>query len=170
VRDALHALRACDVIVSSGGVSVGDHDHVKAVLQQEGTLDFWRIAIKPGKPLAFGTLGSALFFGLPGNPVSSLVTFELFVRPVLRRLAGHQNPHRLQTTATLTEPLAHAPGRREFVRCAFKPDTTGTLRATPTGLQGSHRLHSMVGANGLLIAHEEHGDYAVGETLPLLLL
>lgn len=165
VARAFAALDGCDVILSSGGVSVGDHDHVKAVLEQQGTLDFWRVAIKPGKPLAFGRLGSALFFGLPGNPASSLVTFELFVRPVLRHLAGHKRVQRPLLTVTLTTALPHAEGRREFVRV-----TLDGTNATPTGAQGSHRTASMAGANALVIAHEDHGDYSAGDTLTALLL
>ncbi|WP_395146348.1 gephyrin-like molybdotransferase Glp [Armatimonas sp.] len=166
VAEAFAKLSGCDLIIASGGVSVGDHDHVKAVLEAQGTLSFWRIAIKPGKPLAFGTLGDALFFGLPGNPVSSLVTFELFVRPLLRKLAGHTRCLRSQITITLATPLSHAPGRREFVRASLDDN----LQATPTGAQGSHRTSSMVGADVLIIAHEHHGDYPEGTILPALVL
>ena len=169
VTEAFAALAHCDLVLSSGGVSVGDHDHVKEVLEAQGTLDFWRIAIKPGKPLAFGRLGDALFFGLPGNPVSSLVTFELFVRPVLKKLAGHTQLLRPQLQATLTTALPHAPGRREFVRVGLEWQD-GVCLATPTGAQGSHRTVSMSGADALLVAHEDHGDYPAGETLPALLL
>lgn len=165
VAAALEALSGCDVILSTGGVSVGDHDHVKAVLEQQGSLSFWRVAIKPGKPLAFGQLGSTLFFGLPGNPASSLVTFELFVRPVLRKLAGHRQIQRPIFPATLATALPHSEGRREFVRASLD----GSL-ATPTGAQTSHRTASMAGADVLLIAHEDHGDYAAGSVLPALLI
>jgi len=171
-RDAVLALAGCfDVIVSTGGVSMGKHDYVKAVVEEVGALDFWRIAIKPGKPLAFGRVGGALFVGLPGNPVSSLVTFELFVRPVLRRLAGHADVVRPRAVATLTDDLPHTPGRREFVRARVEwRASDGVCLAAPTGAQGSHRLSSMVGANALLVAHEDHGDYRAGESLPALLL
>jgi molybdopterin molybdotransferase len=165
---ALDSLAGCDVIVSSGGVSVGVFDFVKEAFSQRGELDFWRIAIKPGKPLAFGRIGDGLFFGLPGNPVSSLVTFELFVRPVLRRLSGHKNVLRPQVSATLAADLPHEPGRREFVAPASS-GREGCL-ATPTGAQGSHRLSSMAGADALLVAHEDRGDYKAGDTLPALLL
>ncbi|MGC4044099.1 MAG: molybdopterin molybdotransferase MoeA [Armatimonas sp.] len=165
---AFDALADCDVIVSSGGVSMGDHDHVKAVLEKRGGLDFWRIAIKPGKPLAFGKIGSALFFGLPGNPASSLVTFELFVRPVLRKLMGQNDLLRMEIHATLATPLEHSRGRREFVRASLEW-RNGVAYATPTGEQTSHRTHSLVGANALLIAHENHGDYGNGDVLPALL-
>ena len=169
VRYALEALRSCDVIIASGGVSVGEYDVVKDVFREMGELDFWRIAIKPGKPLAFGRMGDALFFGLPGNPVSSLVTFELFVRPVLRKLAGYKNVLRPQVTSVLTAPLPHESGRREFVRAALEWKNH-TYHATPTGAQGSHRLSSLLGADALLVAHEDHGDYAAGEVLPAMLL
>ncbi|MBC7804764.1 MAG: molybdopterin molybdotransferase MoeA [Akkermansiaceae bacterium] len=169
IRNALLSLSGCAVVITSGGVSVGDADFVKGIVEEIGSLDFWRIAIKPGKPLAFGRVGNALFFGLPGNPVSSLVTFELFVRPVLRRLAGHRETSRPHITATLAEPLPHEPGRREFVRARLEY-RDGEAFATTTGSQGSHRVSSLVGANALLIAHEDHGDYEVGERLPALLL
>ncbi|MBC8143207.1 MAG: molybdopterin molybdotransferase MoeA, partial [Armatimonadetes bacterium] len=169
IRNALLSLSGCDVIVSSGGVSVGSADFVKEVVEEIGSLDFWRITIKPGKPLAFGRIGNALFFGLPGNPASSLVTFELFVRPVLRRLAGHRETSRPRIIATLSEDLPHEPGRREFVRARIEY-TTGAPVARVTGAQGSHRTASMVGANALLIADEAHGDYAAGDSLPALLL
>lgn len=169
IRNALLSLSACDVVITSGGVSVGDADFVKGIVEEIGSLDFWRIAIKPGKPLAFGRIGNALFFGLPGNPVSSLVTFELFVRPVLRRLAGHRETSRPQIIATLAEPLPHEPGRREFVRARIEY-RDGESFATTTGAQGSHRISSLIGANALLVAHEDHGDYEAGERLPALLL
>ena len=157
------------VIVTSGGVSVGERDFVRDAVEAQGVLDFWRIAIKPGKPLAFGKIGDALFFGLPGNPASSLVTFELFVRPVLRKMAGFTGVTRSQVSATLTEPLEHAPGRRDFVRARVTWEDNGYVAAV-NGTQGSHRQMSLVGMNALLIADENRGDYAAGETLPALLL
>jgi molybdopterin molybdotransferase len=169
VDEALDSCAGCDVIVTSGGVSVGAFDYVKAALEKRGGLNFWRIAIKPGKPLAFGRVGDALFFGLPGNPVSSLVTFELFVRPVLRKLAGHRDVTRPIVTATLAAPFAHEPGRREFVRAYLKWEGDRYI-AVPTGAQGSHRLSSLTAADAYLIAHEEHGDYAARDRLPAMLL
>ncbi|GAB4466151.1 MAG: molybdopterin molybdotransferase MoeA [Armatimonadaceae bacterium] len=170
-RQALQSIlnNSPDVIIASGGVSVGERDYVREVVSELGELDFWRVAVKPGKPLAFGKIGSTLFFGLPGNPVSSLVTFELFVRPVLRKLAGYTELTRPQVNAILTTNLPHEPGRREFVRAKLHWQDD-TYHATPTGAQGSHRLASMVGANALLIAHEDHSDYSAGESLPALLL
>lgn len=178
-RDALRAASECDVIVSCGGVSVGAFDFVKAALEAEGgNVDFWRVAIRPGKPLCFGRIprksrsdlaGSALFFGLPGNPASSLVTFELFVRPVLRKLGGYQSVSRSVLSVRLAAPMDHEPGRREFVRARLSFDGP-TPNATPTGAQTSHRLASMLNVDALLVADENRGDYAVGETLPALWL
>lgn len=168
-EQALGAAAGCDVIVASGGVSVGDFDFVRNAIEQTGTLDFWRIAIKPGKPLVFGQIADALFFGLPGNPVSSLVTFELFVRPVLRRLAGHASLSRPSVTAVLTRPLSHSAGRREFVRARIEWRGTA-FHATPTGAQGSHRLASLAGAQAFVIAHEDRENYAAGEAIPAILL
>jgi molybdopterin molybdotransferase len=173
IKEAFRSASECDVIVTSGGVSVGEFDFVKAVAEEMGSLDFWRIAIKPGKPLAFGRIGSALFFGLPGNPVSSLVTFELFVRPALRRLAGYTRVVRPIIPLTLGAPLPHNSGRREFVRARLESDkehANGPLRAYPLGAQDSHRLSSLASADVLLIAHEDHQDYHIGETLPAMLL
>jgi molybdopterin molybdotransferase len=168
-RAAFDACSDCDVLVTSGGVSVGDRDFIQMVAKERGALDFWKVAIRPGKPLAFGRIGHCLFFGLPGNPVSSLVTFELFVRPTLRKLSGHHDLLRPQVVATLTAPLSHEPGRREFARAAVRWEH-GHCLASPTGAQGSHRLSSLLSANAYLIADENHGDYATGDSLPALLL
>ena len=173
IRAALREASQCDVVITSGGVSVGEFDYVKAAVEEIGSLDFWRIAIKPGKPLAFGRVGNALFFGLPGNPVSSLVTFELFVRPALRKLAGYTRLTRTGIPLTLGAPLPHQPGRREFARARLESTNReggGDVRAYPLGAQDSHRLSSLAAADVLLIAHEDHADYETGETLPALLL
>jgi molybdopterin molybdotransferase len=168
-RAALAACRDCDVILSTGGVSVGEFDYVKAAVEATGSLDFWRVAIKPGKPLAFGRIGASLFFGLPGNPVSALVTFELFVRPALRALQGCPQVTRPTVDAVLTHSLRHLPDRREFVR-ATVVWSGGGYQATAAGAQGSHRLMSLAGANAYVIAREGHGDYAVGDRLATILL
>jgi len=141
LRDA--AARA-DVIVTSGGVSVGDHDHVKPVVDELGSMDFWSIAIRPGRPLAFGEIDGALIFGLPGNPVSSLLGFELFVRPALLKMAGRRLLHRPRVTATLDDTLDTPPGLRFFARGVYDPQA-GTVRTT--GPQGSGILRSMALAN-----------------------
>lgn len=170
------ALRRCvesgaDVIVSAGGVSVGDRDFIKPALERLGRLELWRVAMKPGKPLAFGSIGKTLFFGLPGNPVSALVTFELFVRPTLGMMAGRQaaDLKRPVIQATVTEPVSHAPGRREFVR-AVTTSEDGRFVTRPTGAQGSGILHSMLGANSLLVIPEDSLGLTPGQTATVLLL
>src|SRR6267143_1839374 len=158
VRDSPDALRAAfrkvvaaDAIVTSGGVSVGDHDHLKPVLSELGTIDFWAIAIRPGRPLAFGELKDGdrrvPIFGLPGNTVSALVTFEIFVRPALLRMQGRANVSRPKARARLLEPVDKIGALRVFARGIHDPDA-GTVRLT--GPQGSGILRSMALANCLI--------------------
>ncbi|HZT42829.1 MAG TPA: gephyrin-like molybdotransferase Glp [Chthonomonadaceae bacterium] len=170
------ALRQCveagaDAIVSAGGVSVGDRDFIKPALERLGRLELWRVAMKPGKPLAFGSIGEILFFGLPGNPVSALVTFELFVRPALGKMAGRQEEDlkRPVVQAVVTEPVAHVPGRREFVRAVTTAEG-GRFLTRPTGAQVSGILHSMLGANSLLVIPEDSSGLTPGQTAAVLLL
>lgn len=158
-----------DVIVTSGGVSVGDRDHVKPVLERIGTLELWRVRMKPGKPIAVGRVGETLFFGLPGNPVSAMVTFELFVRPALWRMAGRADLERPRVRVRLTADVSHAPGRREYVRASVHWQD-GLLWAEPTGAQGSGILSSMLGANALLIVPEESPGLRAGETAEAMIL
>lgn len=150
VRAGLH----CDVLVSSAGVSVGDRDYVREVLEKLGCrLVFWGVKMKPGFPLAFGRFEEGtgpLVFGLPGNPVSAMVTFEEFVRPVLLRMAGHTRLFRPRVEARVGERLTKAPGRMHFVRVELVRDAGGEIRATPTGNQSSGVLGSMTRAAGLL--------------------
>jgi len=167
VRDELlarlrEASAMADVVVSSGGVSVGVYDLVKDVLGEIGTVDFWQVAMQPGRPLAFGRLGETMFFGLPGNPVASLLTFMLFVRPALWKLAGRRRLHPPSWQARTVEPLRKRTGRREFKRgvLAFA-DGAWTVRTT--GPQGSGILSSMVAGNCLIVLEEERGDVAAGE-------
>ena len=175
-RDTPEALRAAfdscagaDVLITSGGVSVGDFDYVKAVFAERGTVDFWRVAIRPGKPLAFGQWGQTIFFGLPGNPVSSMVTFELFVRPALRKLAGHLDLTRRAVTARLTEEATHTPGRRSYQR-AIVTGQNGDYSVRTTGRQGSGMLRSMVLANALLVLPSETALLPAGSGVTVLLL
>ena len=158
-----------DIIVTSGGVSVGERDYVKPALERLGRLEFWRVRMKPGKPVAFGSIGRSLFFGLPGNPVSTMVTFELFVRPAIRKMAGHQDVFRPRVPVTLTREVRRQPGREEYIRGTVWATDQG-LHARPAGSQGSGSLSSMVGANALLVMPADLEYVSPGAVLPALLL
>jgi molybdopterin molybdotransferase len=146
----LHGLDQADVLLTSGGVSMGTRDLIKPVLAEIGTIHFGRISFKPGKPTTFATAGGKLIFGLPGYPVSSLVSFEVFVRPALRALQGDALPERPVVLARLAAPIRPSPDRPEYQRVVLSW-REGTIWATSTGGQGSSRLISMRGANGLLL-------------------
>ncbi|MGH7275084.1 MAG: molybdopterin molybdotransferase MoeA [Nitrospiria bacterium] len=163
-------LGASDVVVSSGGVSVGKYDFVKEVYEQLGIeIKFWRVAMKPGSPLAFGTYGEKLVFGLPGNPVSSMVTFELFVRPALRRMAGAAQIYRPRALATLTEGIKKSPEKSHFLRGWVQiEDQQYTVRTT--GIQDSGVLSSMLAANALIILPEGRTEFHAGEKVEVHLL
>jgi molybdopterin molybdotransferase len=165
-RDALR----CDAIVSTGGVSVGDRDWIKQVLAElGGEMRLWRVRMKPGAPLAFVVLQGRPVFGLPGNPVSTLVTFEQFVRPALLKMMGHRALYRPVVTAVLTEEYRKPEGRGHFVRVRLE-DVDGQLRATPTGDQSSGILLSMVGAAALAwVPEDETRVPAGGEVLVQLI-
>jgi len=171
LRSALHdAAARADVIVTSGGVSVGDHDHVKPVVDELGSMDFWSIAIRPGRPLAFGELRAPdhrdiPIFGLPGNPVSSLLGFELFVRPALLRMAGRTLLHRPRIEARLDDALDTPPGLRFFARGVYDP-ATNTVRTT--GPQGSGILRSMALANCFIDVPETVQHVDAGEAVAVI--
>ena len=162
----------CDVLLVSGGSSVGVHDHVRPVLASLGvSMHFWRVAMRPGHPLAFGTSDSGqLVFGLPGNPVSSMVCCEEFVLPALRRMMGQQRLYKRTLVARLTAPVKIRPGRTEFVRVILTRDTEGTLLATPTGTQSSGVLLSMARADALLVVPAALPGYTVGDTVRVQLI
>jgi molybdopterin molybdotransferase len=165
-REAIaDALERADVVVLSGGVSVGPHDHVKPALDAQGVREvFWRVALRPGRPTWFGTRGQTLVFGLPGNPVSAMVTFMLFARPALAAMQGAG--HRAQrVVARLAEPIPRHPDRDECVRVTLHDGI-----ATPTGPQGSHQLRSMLRADGLAIVTAGEGDAEVGAEVEVELL
>jgi molybdopterin molybdotransferase len=169
LRTAFDACEGADVILSSGGVSVGGYDYVKSVFAEHGSLDFWRVAIRPGKPLAFGTWGNTLFFGLPGNPVSSMVTFELFVRPALHKMASLPDLGRPTVQARLTEDAQHEPGRQSYQR-AYVTRDGDAYTVHPVAGQGSHQMLGMVQANALLILPEHVSSISAGEYATVLLL
>src|SRR5438067_1943373 len=167
VRDALRAgledaARAADVVVTSGGVSVGVYDLVKDVLSELGAIDFWQVAMQPGRPFAVGRIGGALFFGLPGNPVASLLSFMLFVRPALYKLAGRRRLFPQTWQARALEPMRKKTGRTEYKRgiLAFRD---GDWEVCTTGPQGSGILSSMVAGNCFVVLDEARGDVAAGE-------
>ncbi|MBW2148184.1 MAG: molybdopterin molybdotransferase MoeA [Deltaproteobacteria bacterium] len=162
-------LRA-DVILISAGVSMGEKDLVNSALEDLGfDLHFWKVAIKPGKPTAFGILGSKLTFGLPGNPVSAMVTFELFVRPALRKMMGHNQLFRPTVEAIMDEDYRQKRGRKNFLRVVLSLKD-GKVHASLTGEQGSGILRSMVLANGLAIISEETTKVRKGEKIRVYLL
>lgn len=149
-------LPAADIWLISGGVSMGTHDFVRQALDCLGWMpEFWRIRQRPGKPLAFGTLGKTLIFGLPGNPVSSAVTFDQYVRPVLRAMQGISAPFRPQYTAKLTTSVPKSAGLHHFIRGKLSTDASGALHVTPTGAQGSHRFSSVLFADALIHLPED---------------
>lgn len=163
------ALDAADVVCVSGGVSVGPHDHVKPALARLGVRErFWRVALKPGKPTWFGTRGETLVFGLPGNPVSAMVTFHLFARPALRRQAGGDAADR-RATAVLDVAVARQPGRDQVLRGRLEARDDG-WHVVPTRAQGSHVLTSMVGADAFALVPAGDGEVAAGERVAVELL
>ena len=160
-----------DLIVSSAGVSVGEHDHTRAAVEQLGaSLDFWRVRMRPGAPLGFGRVQGIPWVGLPGNPVSAMVTFELFVRPAVRRMLGHSRVHRRPVAVTLEEPVSIGAKLTHFYRAVVAPRADGTLGARLTGPQGSGILTSMSLANALLVVPEDRTTVAAGEQLSALLI
>jgi molybdopterin molybdotransferase len=162
IREAIGAALEADATVITGGMSVGEHDHVGEALASLGvTRRFAGVALRPGKPMSFGTRGSTLVFGLPGNPVSSLVTFVLFARPALRALAG-EHPPRERTVATLAVDCDRIPERVQAVRCRIELHPDG-WHAITTGPQSSHILTSLLGADALAIIPAGVGVLAAGE-------
>ncbi|MBS0319523.1 MAG: molybdopterin molybdotransferase MoeA [Proteobacteria bacterium] len=152
-----------DAVITTGGVSVGEADHVKALLARLGEVVFWKIAMKPGRPLAYGRVGGAHFFGLPGNPVSAMVTFYQFVRDALLVLQGLREVPAIPTfKATLTSPIRKAPGRTEFQRARFSRDADGSYTVRTTGEQGSGILTSMAYANAFIVLGTDVGDVPAG--------
>jgi molybdopterin molybdotransferase len=177
VRDEPGAIEAAlregsasaDLLVVSGGVSVGRHDHVRAGIERLGELAFWRIAVQPGKPLAFGSIANQPVIGLPGNPVSALVTFELFVRILLRGMLGLGGDGRLHLPVRLDATVPKDRERRAYLRVLVRSDPDGWL-ATPAGGQGSAQLRSLAAANALLVVPEGEAAGEAGARYDAVLL
>ncbi|MGS3151544.1 molybdopterin molybdotransferase MoeA [Aeromonas sanarellii] len=160
----LQADREADALITTGGVSVGEADFTKQLLEELGEIGFWKLAIKPGKPFAFGRLPNAWFFGLPGNPVSAMVTFDQLVQPALARLAGQTFARPLPLKATVTEPLKKSPGRLDFQRGILSAGPHG-LEVRSTGSQDSGVFSSLSRANCYIVLEQERGKVAAGETV-----
>ena len=167
------AAAQADVIITSGGVSVGEADFTKAMMKQLGDVAFWRIDMRPGRPMAVGRIHqgdrSAVLFGLPGNPVAVMVTFMAFVRPALERMMGMQRPALPLLKARSQEVLRKKPGRTEYQRGIVTRDTQGQLQVITTGLQGSGVLSSMVQANGLIVLHHDQGTAQIGDWVDVMM-
>jgi len=163
-------LAEADGLLTSGGVSMGQLDLVKPYLASRGTVHFGRVNTKPGKPVTFATVDGKPCFAMPGFPVSALVSFEVFVRPALLKMAGHTKIYRPQEKALLAHNLGHNSARTEFQRVMLTRQNDGTLLASSTGFQGSGRLLSMSGANGLVILPRGQDDYPAGSVVDALLI
>ncbi len=160
-----------DLIVTTGGVSVGEHDHVRAALADlGGALELWRVRMRPGAPLGFGSLRGTPWIGLPGNPVSTMVTFELFARPAIRRMQGYTRAFRETVLVQVGEPIQLGPPLQHFLRVVVRPEPDGQLVARLTGAQGSGILTSMAHANALLIVPEDRASVPTGTMLPAISL
>ncbi len=157
------AASVADAVITSGGVSVGEADFVKETLEKLGQINFWKISMKPGKPLAFGTLGDCLFFGLPGNPVSVIATFYQFVQPALKRMQGQSIVLPLTVKAKTTEFLKKRPGRTDFQRGILEQSESGELTVKNAGTQASHVLTAMSRANCFIVIPAESSSIEVGE-------
>ncbi len=157
LSDALKtASETADAVITTGGVSVGEADYVKEILETMGTISFWKIAMKPGRPLAFGKIGQTLFFGLPGNPISAMVGFYQFVRPALLNMSGVENTNILRVKVRTSSELKKSKGRMEFQRGYFYEENN-EWKVKTTGNQGSHMLSSVACANCFIILPEESG-------------
>ncbi len=163
------AAQEADAIITSGGVSVGEADFTKAMMKKLGDVAFWKIAMRPGRPMAVGRIGRSVLFGLPGNPVAVMVTFLAFVRPALLRMMGSSAQAAPLLKAQSLEPLRKKAGRTEYQRGFVSRSPNGTLQVRTTGNQGSGVLSSMVHGNGLIVLHHEQGNVAVGDEVDVMM-
>ncbi len=158
-----------DAIITSGGVSVGEADFTKAMMKKLGDVAFWKIAMRPGRPMAVGRIGRSVLFGLPGNPVAVMVTFLAFVRPALLRMMGSTTQPAPLLRAKCLEPLRKKAGRTEYQRGFVSSAPNGSLQVRTTGNQGSGVLSSMVQGNGLIVLHHAQGNVAVGDEVDVMM-
>ena len=164
LEDAMRAASEnADAIISSGGVSVGEADHTRPVLQLLGEVDFWKLAIRPGRPMAFGRVGGACYFGLPGNPVAVMITFYFFARDALRRMMGAAPQQLPFVRARALGPVRKRPGRTEYQRGVLAHGGDGRMEVRLTSSQGSGVLRSMSEANCVVVLHDADGDVAAGD-------
>lgn len=161
------AAAMADVVITSGGVSVGEADYIKPTLRKMGDINFWKIAMKPGRPLTYGQLGKAHFFGLPGNPVAVMVTFLQFVKPALQKLSGQDSITPLRFKARCKNNIRKRPGRMEFQRGIYSQGEDGELEVQLTGKQGSGILRSMSLANCFIVLSDEQSDVKIGDWVQL---
>ena len=170
LREHLRRALDCDLLVTTAGISVGEHDYVRAVLDELGAEQrFWRLRMRPGAPVGFGLVGEIPWIGLPGNPVSTMVTFELFVRPAIRQMSGRALPFRRSAPVRVAEPISLKPKLQHFLRAVVTEGPAGP-EARLTGPQGSGILTSMVLANALLVIPEGQFETPSGATVPALRL
>lgn len=170
LREHLGRAQDCDLLVTTAGISVGEHDYVRAVLDELGARQrFWKLRMRPGAPVGFGLLGEVPWIGLPGNPVSTMVTYELFVGPAIRKMMGHSRPFRRSVPVRMTEPITLKPKLQHFLR-GIVTEGPGGPEARLTGPQGSGILTSMARANALLVVPEGQHDTPVGATVQALVL
>ncbi len=170
LRELIAGVTDADLLITSGGISVGEHDYIRSVMEELGVeIRFWRVRMRPGAPVAFGIWGNIPWIGLPGNPVSTMVTFELFVRPTLRVMLGHSSPFRRTVTVRVGEPVTVHAKLRHFLRVVVEEQDGGSV-ARLTGPQGSGILTSMARANALLIVPEDRLEWPRETTLQAMLL
>lgn len=170
-KTLLKAASSADVVITSGGVSVGEADYMRLLLDKHGQVVFWKIAMKPGRPLAYGKIGNAHYFGLPGNPVAVMVTFYQFVREAMLVLMGQPQPKPLPMfNVVCTEPIRKLTGRTEFQRGILFADTNGNWKVKPTGAQGSAILSSMSLANCFIVLNDDVGNLDAGAMVQVQVL
>ena len=164
----VQAQAQADLVITSGGVSVGEADFTKTVLEKVGQVNFWKIAMKPGKPFAFGKLENAWFCGLPGNPVSALVTFYQLVQPAIAKLSGKKHPKKQPHFQAIAQTnLKKSPGRLDFQRGFYQINENGQLEVQPVGFQGSHLFSSFVKSNCFIRLEKDRGNVAAGEIVTI---